>query len=96
MQNYVKMYERVEFAANHDELTGLLNRRSFNRYLSEIDGNTAASLLLIDIDYFKMINDTYGHITGDMILKKFQIHLKMSLLKMLQLDGLAAKNLQLF
>ena len=76
MQNYVKMYERVESAANHDELTGLLNRRSFNRYLSEIDGNTATSLLLIDIDYFKMINDTYGHITGDMVLKKVSDTLK--------------------
>ncbi len=62
--------------ADHDPLTGLLNRRSFvarvnheinrlHRYKNDL------SYMIIDIDHFKRINDTYGHLTGDMVLKAF-------------------------
>ena len=57
--------------AEHDPLTELLNRGSFDRILNlyESDHNNFA-LILVDIDTFKSVNDTYGHATGDLILKK--------------------------
>lgn len=58
----------------YDSLTGLFNRRYFNkRFLEEFNRlrnqQLSISLLMIDIDYFKKINDTYGHIAGDVVLK---------------------------
>lgn len=62
--------------ADHDSLTGLLNRRSFvervNQEISRFDRhNCELSYMIIDIDKFKAINDTYGHLTGDVVLKAF-------------------------
>ncbi|MCR4666958.1 MAG: GGDEF domain-containing protein [Desulfovibrio sp.] len=54
--------------ANTDELTGLYNRRFFMKYLSEISSETY-SVIFIDLDNFKSINDTYGHTRGDEVLK---------------------------
>lgn len=56
-----------------DPLTGLANRRHFRSVLErEIDGvarsGEAALLLMLDIDHFKVINDTHGHVVGDMVL----------------------------
>ena len=65
-----------ELTAAKDQLTGLWNRRTFDHRLHEAvahrqrhDGTF--SLLLIDMDHFKSINDRYGHITGDEALKHF-------------------------
>ncbi|WP_226670350.1 sensor domain-containing diguanylate cyclase [Metabacillus litoralis] len=49
-----------------DHLTGLLNRRSFNKMTSNLD---TYSMVLFDIDHFKKVNDTYGHLMGDEVLK---------------------------
>lgn len=59
--------------ANHDFLTGLHNRRHFKEQLGdeiERTRRTASpvSLLMVDIDYFKRINDTHGHLVGDRVL----------------------------
>ncbi len=59
-----------------DSLTGLHNRRYFERHLATlVDQATTRgrplSLLIIDIDHFKAINDTYGHLAGDRVLKEF-------------------------
>lgn len=51
--------------ANTDPLTGLLNRRGF---LLHVDEKKTGSLLMIDIDHFKLINDDYGHDAGDRVL----------------------------
>ena len=62
-------------AANTDPLTGLCNRRAFDarfkRVLTRIatEPGTSAALLLLDIDFFKRFNDTYGHRTGDLVLR---------------------------
>jgi GGDEF domain-containing protein len=61
-------------AANHDVLTGLANRRAFMDVLVREEaraqrGGGAPSLIAIDLDGFKPINDTYGHAAGDAALK---------------------------
>ncbi len=57
--------------AQHDALTGLLNRRSFDEDLSKLDSaGIPYALLILDIDNFKQINDTYGHLVGDEVLKE--------------------------
>jgi diguanylate cyclase (GGDEF)-like protein len=61
--------------ATTDALTGLINRREFNRRISEEFSRakrhkSSLSLALFDIDFFKKINDTYGHNAGDVILRE--------------------------
>ncbi len=61
--------------SSRDPLTGLLNRRQFETALSqEMDRTTrsggSAMLLLLDIDHFKRINDTYGHPAGDEVIRR--------------------------
>ncbi|MFT4301374.1 MAG: diguanylate cyclase [Desulfovibrio sp.] len=60
--------QELELSANTDELTGLFNRRYFYNNLPEI-GRAETSLLFVDLDNFKDINDTYGHRAGDDALK---------------------------
>lgn len=58
--------------ANTDTLTGLYNRRSTMEYLDSLLKNpeNQISICLCDIDFFKRVNDTYGHDVGDVVLKK--------------------------
>jgi len=61
--------------ANFDSLTGLYNRHFFNIYLNQVIENTRRyeqqmSLIILDIDFFKKVNDTHGHAAGDIILKE--------------------------
>ncbi len=57
--------------AQHDSLTGLLNRRSFDEDMQKLDhAKIPYALLILDIDNFKGINDTYGHLIGDEVLKE--------------------------
>lgn len=73
-----RISERELHAANElnlfmekDELTGLPNRRKFDRMVHQYVGKSEMDFLLLDIDHFKVINDTYGHPRGDEILVKF-------------------------
>jgi diguanylate cyclase (GGDEF)-like protein len=79
-----KLEEKTEFLeekANHDALTGLFNKGYLNeqlKYQFELarrSGNSMA-ILMLDIDHFKKVNDTYGHQCGDMVLKRIADILK--------------------
>jgi diguanylate cyclase (GGDEF)-like protein len=77
----------VKFLSEYDPLTMLYNRRTFERYVrDEIEKSSGIgsmfSIVLIDIDDFKLINDVYGHQTADMVLKELSERLKKSLRKM--------------
>jgi diguanylate cyclase (GGDEF)-like protein/PAS domain S-box-containing protein len=61
--------QRIEFMALHDALTGLPNRASFNNFLAAmVLGKKPFTVMFIDIDGFKPVNDTFGHDVGDMVL----------------------------
>lgn len=64
-----KSNEMLEYATRHDGLTGLRNRRALDEDVIDLVGKTM-SVFMIDIDYFKEINDTYGHTAGDRVLKE--------------------------
>jgi len=77
-------YRQLSKAASLDELTGIANRRAFNRAIeSEARRHTRStrdlSLLLIDVDYFKEYNDLYGHLPGDLCLKQIAAAVKSTL-----------------
>lgn len=71
-----RLHEMVSHLADHDPLTGLVNRRRFELELMRVrekaSGESSdAALLLIDLDYFKTVNDRHGHHTGDDLLIEF-------------------------
>lgn len=71
----LKEKERVTFQAEHDALTGLVNRREFENKLKKLldlafKENTSHAMLYIDLDQFKVVNDTCGHVAGDALLKQ--------------------------
>lgn len=77
------LHDRVARMATTDGLTGLYNHRYFQERLAERIEEarrhpTRHSLVLVDIDHFKKVNDTYGHPVGDEVLKRLAILLKES------------------
>lgn len=76
--------DRLSTIALTDGLTGLLNRTSMNEQLVEQrqlhkNINMPFSIALLDIDHFKKVNDTYGHLAGDRCLKQIAAYLKKSI-----------------
>lgn len=74
------MARRMAFLASHDPLTGLLNRREFEERLRAVLESARSeglehALLYLDLDQFKIVNDTCGHIAGDELLKQLAHHL---------------------
>ena len=72
--------ERAHLEARHDQLTGLANRRRFDEYLAGMlpraSDEHPVSLVLIDLDHFKSINDRYRHLAGDAALRWVATHLQ--------------------
>lgn len=65
--------KRFEFQATHDDLTGIANRRAFDRWLVQYFEEAKAKqsplcLAVIDIDHFKQVNDQYSHLVGDKVI----------------------------
>lgn len=71
-----RLNEQLRYLSNHDPLTGCYNRRYLNQHLepelvrSRQYGQSLA-LIMCDIDHFKRVNDTYGHLVGDAVLRDF-------------------------
>jgi len=80
-QQLMETNRELERLTNVDGLTGLSNRRYFNEYMDAewkraARSNKPLSILMIDVDHFKLYNDTYGHIAGDDVLRKVALALK--------------------
>ena len=75
--------KKLEHQARHDPLTGLLNRREFecrvNQFFELFSEETHHSLCVIDLDRFKIVNDTVGHTAGDELLKQISKRIKQQL-----------------
>ena len=69
--------ERLKHEASHDALTGLLNRGAYELLMKSVD-MTHIAMILLDVDYFKSVNDRYGHDVGDRVLKRVASILKQS------------------
>lgn len=76
-----RLTRRLEYQANHDALTGCTNRRYFETRLGELLDDLQASgrqhaLCYIDLDQFKVVNDTSGHAAGDSLLQQLTVRLQ--------------------
>lgn len=85
-RNMWRANEKLKMLASTDILTGLLNRRAGQDLLDQEfaavkRGMQAVSVMMADLDYFKKINDTYGHNAGDTVLKEISRRLKNGLRK---------------
>ena len=71
-----RLFRKLSYQASHDTLTGLINRREFeNRLVTALDSahdapETTHALLYLDLDQFKVVNDTFGHTAGDELLRQ--------------------------
>jgi diguanylate cyclase (GGDEF)-like protein len=80
-QEIVKLTKHITHLITTDELTGLYNRRFINDNLTKLlyEAHTyqhSLSVIYLDIDFFKEINDTYGHDAGDQVLKELSLILR--------------------
>ncbi len=75
------MQEILSYQASHDELTELINRREFERRLEQVvshsDSKPRSVLLFLDLDQFKLVNDTCGHRAGDQLLRQLTSIMKL-------------------
>ncbi len=71
-----KLQTTLEDRATHDPLTGLINRTAFDERLAESDGRGTLSVLVVDLDEFKWVNGSYGHLVADQLLRAAAERLK--------------------
>jgi diguanylate cyclase (GGDEF)-like protein len=76
----LRMMDETKIQASTDGLTGLTNRRAFENYARELRAdNRDFALVMADLDHFKVLNDTFGHETGDRALRMFAQTLRAAL-----------------
>ena len=83
--------------ARTDSLTGLANRRAFDERLEELfaehrRGGRCFTVALIDVDHFKLVNDTHGHVAGDRLLRSFALSLRDQLPDALQVARIGGEE----
>lgn len=76
--NLRQALEKAMFKAEHDSMTGLLNKGSFEAVLESHLNNPHMACIVFDIDNFKNVNDTYGHDIGDQVIKAVASAIKTS------------------
>nr|WP_255498348.1 GGDEF domain-containing protein [Citrobacter sp. NCU1] len=70
LESIRQRYHEYHQALHIDPLTGIFNRRAFDDVMEKLNtGSAPFALVLIDVDHFKRVNDTYGHQTGDVVLQ---------------------------
>ena len=68
----LRVMAETQLQASTDTLTGLLNRRSFSQKVGDVPHDLyPVAVAMADLDHFKVLNDTYGHETGDRALRLF-------------------------
>lgn len=83
----ITKFTQLDQRVNYDELTGVRNRANFDTIKNEVFDaykkrpNAAVTMAMFDIDHFKKFNDTYGHMTGDAVLKHVATHFETALFK---------------
>ncbi len=80
----IELQQELVKKASHDELTGILNRRMLSEMADrELDrawrSKSPLSMLMLDLDFFKKINDTYGHLAGDAVLQEITRRIQIGL-----------------
>ena len=69
-----RIARKLSYQASHDSMTGLINRREFERRLQRVldsaKSNESHALLYLDLDQFKIVNDSCGHVAGDELLRQ--------------------------
>lgn len=81
-ENRHHLYKKVLYFANYDSLTQAMNRRYFFQLSEELltlHPKRSFTLLMLDIDHFKKINDQYGHYAGDQVLQQFSEQIRQHL-----------------
>lgn len=77
----LRLIETLQHHATQDPLTGLFNRRYMSEMLDQVlqrahHGHYGVSLIMLDLDHFKTLNDMFGHQAGDTVLRDFSVFLK--------------------
>ena len=71
LYNSIEAAQKNSYLARHDTLTGLYNRNVFNKKLNSVVNKTGShALFFLDLDQFKVVNDTAGHLAGDEMIKQ--------------------------
>lgn len=82
-----RLADKIAYQASHDELTGLTNRRQFDVYVQNLvnqaqrDKDSSHVMCYLDLDQFKVVNDTCGHLAGDELLRQLGDLLKQHIRK---------------
>jgi len=93
-----RIESQLRVLADTDMLTGVHNRRSFVSQVESLLKNPPQNMMLaiIDLDHFKRVNDTYGHVAGDKVLKAFADHISAGLTPSMRFGRLGGEEFALF